>query len=296
MADRFTRRTASSNSPCQTIREGQTGSGNLRSYKARDVVALHWHGFDGLSSPSPITYAGGAPLQLMRAANDHLDWALSRARKGGPVLEIGTDGTQPSQRQISDSLEVLRTEYQQALNRNELPVLPPQIKGGRIPTIDASDIATLEILRWGVEDICRIYGVSPARVGQMSGGGAGVRTQSLQDQAADFEKFAIAPVAKIVDSACTKTLLSVAEQMAGLRVVTETWSVGLGSLEDRAAMADTLVAKSPIWTPNEARARLFGLPAVEGGDDLIQPKGAPGGTMADGNAGPGNVDNGENET
>ena len=51
-------------------------------------------------------------------------------------------------------------------------------------------------------------------------------------------------------------------------------------------MADQLVAKAPIWTPNEARMRLFGMPAVEGGDKLIQPKGAPGGTMDGGDVEP----------
>ena len=119
----------------------------------------------------------------------------------------------------------------------------------------------------------------PARVGQMSGGGAGVRTQSYQDQIADFEGQTIKPVAEIVDKALTKTLLTPAEFAAGMRVFTDTSSIGLGSYEDRANMADQLVARAPILTPNEARRMFFGLPDIEGGDELMQPKGAPGGTM-----------------
>ena len=65
-------------------------------------------------------------------------------------------------------------------------------------------------------------------------------------------------------------------------VKTDTWPVSLGSEEDRANVADTLVARAAIMTPNEARERFFNLPPIEGGDKLLQPKGAPGGTMGGG--------------
>ena len=119
---------------------------------------------------------------------------------------------------------------------------------------------------------------------QQSGGGAVIRTQSLTDQLTDLEKTGIAPVAKLFDSALTKSLLTPAERMAGLRIHTDTWSIGLGSLKDRADLADKLVARAPLWTPNEARMELFGMPPKEGGDELLKPKGAPGDTLPGGEA------------
>ena len=55
-----------------TIHEGQVDSGNLRAYKAQDVVALHWYGFDGLNSPSPIKHAAASTLRSMQAVDRHL--------------------------------------------------------------------------------------------------------------------------------------------------------------------------------------------------------------------------------
>ena len=85
--------------------------------------------------------------------------------------------------------------------KTRFPISAPQaFRAGELTGIDATDLQLVDLLRWGVEDIGRIWGVSAGRLNQMSGGGAGVRTQALQDQLRDFEATCIGPIAKIVDA------------------------------------------------------------------------------------------------
>ena len=267
------------------VNVGAIFSGQLMPLSSTQVVAFHWHNFDGLTSPSPIQYAANAALGLNVGAYQHLNRMLSRSKNSGPVIQYRDDGTgnRPAPKQIADTLGALANAYNETVSAGKMPVLPPGLSGGFVPGLQPADLAIIELLRWTVEDICRVYSISPARMAQQSGGGAGVRTQKLTDQLTDLERTAVAPVAQLFDSALTKSLLTPAERMAGLRIVTDTWSIGLGSLADRAAIADQLVAKAPIWTPNEARQKLFGMGPLDGGDELMQPKGAPGDTLPGGN-------------
>ena len=45
----------------------------------RDVVALHWYGFDGLTSPSPIGYAAQSAIRQIRAITAYHPRKITRA-------------------------------------------------------------------------------------------------------------------------------------------------------------------------------------------------------------------------
>jgi len=249
--------------------------GASRTLAARDVVAAHWYGHDGLTAPSPIRHAAAAAIGVNHRAMDFVVEALLKARETGPAMFTPAQVVDKiSLAQIEQALGEAADRYRNARAERRIPILPAAMQPTNVAAFATTDTLILELLRWSVEDVARIWGVAPARLGQMSGGGAGVRTQGLQDQLTDFEATAVRPVARMLDGACTHALLTPGEQMSGLRVQTETWPIGLGSMEDRANISDQLVARAPIMTPNEARRRFFGLPPVDGGDELRESKGA----------------------
>ena len=259
-----------------SIAEGHPG--DVRELPASDVVALHWHGFSGLVSPSPVQHAVSQQIRLMRATLRLLEGNVRKADKGGPVLKHQAQDSRssgPTPDQIRATLGILADSYNTSRGKGVVPALPPGVEGGTVPGLAQGDALALDILRWSVEDIARIYGVSPGRLGQMSGGGAGVRTQRYVDQVSDFAHFAAAPVAKRIDSALTFTLLSVEERALGMRVHTDLTELSMGSPSDLASLGVALVGGG-THTPNEVRQRYHGLPPIAGGDKLSTPRGSSG--------------------
>ena len=256
----------------------QPGQNNIQSeLPASRVVAAHWYGYGENGQPvsqSPLRHAMSTTLQAR--INRLVLGMAGRASEAGPYWHFMSQALEQMQSatRAEDALQEAREAFADGAAQVRAPVLPPGLQGGALNAFAVGDLNIVEFLRWTVEDICRIYGIAPARIGQLSGGGAGVRTQVLQDQLTDFEATAIRPVAAMMDAALTRALLTAEEQVSGLEIKTETWPIGLGSMEDRANIADQLVARAPIMTPNEARARFFGLPPIEGGDELRESKGA----------------------
>ena len=244
-------------------------------YPASRVCAANWFGFDGLTSPPPLRRA--LTLALQQQITALLQRLTMRAYESGPYWGYHKevlDQMQSGRRQEAAVAE-MRRALAELQTDTRIPIVQPGVTPTSMPAFSLGDLSVVELLRWTVEDICRVYGVSPSRLGQMSGGGAGVRTQALQDQLTDLEATAIRPVAAILDGALTRGLFTARERMDGYEVVTETWPIGLGSMEDRANIADQLVARAMLLTPNEARQRFFNLPPIDGGDELLMPKGAP---------------------
>ena len=174
------------------------------------------------------------------------------------------------------------TEWRETLNAglnskpDEIPLLPPGMEPAQLFSLSEADIRTVEILRWAVEDIARVWNVAPARLAQQAGGGAGVRTQTFREQMTDLEVITIKPLADRLDAAL-RVLLSAKERMDGLRVWTDTSDIGKGTLADKIEMLDRLVARSGAATIDEGRKEVMGWqPLPNGkGDMVYSPKGSP---------------------
>lgn len=249
--------------------------GDVGDYSWKDVVALHWHGFTGLSSPSPIAFAVSRQVSLMSATINLLETRVRRAGQGGPVIKHTTaEGKDlPTAKQARDMIEVLADAYAGNLKQGRMPVLPPGLEGGSVPGFSQADELAIEILRWSLEDMARVYSIAPSRLGQMSGGGAGVRTQDYQDQVSDLAHFASAPVSDRVDMAMTVSLLTEDEQTDGLVIKADKIPLSLGSPADIASLGVQLVGGG-LYTPNEYRKKYAGLPPHKDGDKLSPPRGA----------------------
>ena len=260
----------------------ERGTGGTRRVQAnsRDILAFHGPGFDGLKSPSPIQYAARTILETMVQSATHHKNKVSRGLNAGIAL-LPREGALNSMEQWQEALELLRTEFSGATKAGELPFLPPGIEVANMHSISNLDLALVDILKWGVEDVARVFNLSPIRLGHFQ---TGMRARTFEAQAVDFERYSIMPHAEVMDAQLTRKLLSSEDIRNGLAVKTDTSAVSLGTYRERVEAAELAVTRGGIMTINEGR-RMLDLPALPDGDKLLEPKGAP--AQSDGNDGGG---------
>lgn len=239
----------------------------------RDIVSLHGPGFDGLVSPSPISYAARNTLAMVHKVMTHQYSILDKGVAAGVALTQATEVAKGrlSPEQIMELIERLQDGFSGARNAGKVPVLPPGMDVARMGSLSAVDLQLVDILKWSVEDIARVYNVSPIRLGHYH---EGFRVSTFEAQASDFERYTIYPLALRVGAQLNHTLLTEADVRDGYTIALDSDMLALGSLSERIKAADQAVAKAGIWTVNEGR-RLTGRPDRTDGDRLMSPKGAP---------------------
>ena len=237
---------------------------------AADALTFHGPGFNGLYSPSPIAYAAASVVETMRATMEHHRNMLRKGLSGNSVIVVDKDakiGFDVWQR----SVDTLRTQYAGSVNAGKTPALPPGLRIDKMESFSASDLQLIELLKWGIEDIARVFEVSPIRLGHYH---QGMRVRTFEAQAVDFERFSIMSRAHKLSEQMTMKLLTAEDRQENLRIHLDTSKVSLGTLSERIEAAGKAVSNFAIWTPNEGR-RLTGQRRKAGGDNLLDPKGAP---------------------
>ena len=255
--------------------QGRPGAVNATStYQASSVLGFHWYGFNGLLSPSPLAFAAKSATDMARAVQAHLANRLDPRKNLGQALTVDLEmNNSIDPEQMKALTRLTKASFKVAQERGGIPLLPPGIEISKesFTGVSSADTQLIDILRWGVEDIARAYLLSPVRLGQYM---SGVRVSGFKDQAADFERYSIANLSETIDAQFNRKLRIKSDIKDGYYIATNTEGIRLGSIEDLAATASLLVADAGIWTINEGRA-LTGKSAVEGGDRLMSPRGAP---------------------
>lgn len=253
---------------------GQAASRQVEA-NARDVITFHGPGFDGLYSPSPVRYAASSVVSLMRDIVRHQHQLTQGVLSSGSVLQVDPEairGTSETQlKQFATILKLIDKSMAEARDKKWLPVMPPGVKVERMQTLSNTDLELIELLKWGVEDMARVFGIPPARLGHYF---RGYRQQDLELRGAEFERYSISPHTGMSNAQLSRKMVSVEDMQRGYRVMTPTDTLKRGSLSERVTAAKEAVADSGIWTINEGRA-LTGKPPHPDGDRLLQPKGAP---------------------
>ena len=247
------------------------GARELRGVRAGDVLTLHGPGFSGLASPSPVQYAARRTLEVMDEAATHQQ-SLLRAG-GGARTAIETDkellALTPEQRK--QHRQDLQDSYTKARKEGRIPVLPPGFNAASTGGMSAVDIQVIEVLRWSVEDVARVWNVPPRLLHHYH---EGFRVAAFEAQAADWERNSISGHVQRVQEQLSAKLMSRDDVEMSLAVRMPTDRIRAGNWSERVSSVDQAVAKAGVMSINEGRRQLR-LPDWPGGDRLLQPKGAP---------------------
>lgn len=246
----------------------RTKSGVIRyAYKEDEVFSeadiLHIRGFtlDGLIGLSPIQYAART-LGAQMDANDAADREFASGLKTGLVIESGERILQPEQR---ERLRRNLREYSLPEKTNEPIVLEAGQKISNINGLkmNPADAQLLESRYFGIEEICRAFGVPPQLIGHTDK--ASSWASSLEQTNMGFLTYGLQPMLVRIEQTMQRKLLSPSER----DLYSAKFSVeGLlrSDSQSRAGFYASML-QNGVMTRNEVRA-LENLPAVDGADDL----------------------------
>lgn len=167
----------------------------------------------------------------------------------------------PDQRaQLGNSLQ----QFAGSDRAGKIAVLEAGLKYQQL-TVNPQDAQMLETRKFGVEQICRIFGVPPVMIGHAAEGvttwGSGVEQLILQ-----FTKTGLRPLLKTIESAVYRDLLD-AKTRKTTKVEFNMEGLLRGDSQTRAEFLSKMVGAG-IYTINEARA-YENKPDVDGGGQLL---------------------------
>jgi len=220
---------------------------------------LHIRGFGGgpLGGASALSVCGGAFNAAMSTENAAGNMFANGALPSG-ILSTDTKLT-PEQRNAAEGL--LADKFMGAVNAGRPMLLDNGVKWEQL-TISPEDAQMLESRRFGIEEICRIFGVPPHMIGHTENStswGTGLEQQTL-----GFQKFTLRPRLKRIESALEKQLLTAKDRTDGITIEFNLEGLLRGDSGARSAFYASGLMNG--WmTINEVRA-LENMPPVDGGD------------------------------
>ena len=162
---------------------------------------------------------------------------------------------------------MLRDGFGKITARGLVPVLPPGVKASQLGGPSAVDLQIIELMRWSVEDICRVYRVPPRMVGAHA---ENQRTGSaFEAQATQFIRHSVRPLCNLIAGELSYQIFA-----GRFDVEIDPSRQAMGSFSERVNAVDKAVAKGGVLTINEGR-EVLGYPPRTDGDRLLSPTGAP---------------------
>lgn len=241
-----------------------------------DMVHLPSLGFDGLSSPSPITYAARESIGIALAA-EHFN---ANFFTDGATFDYALKTDAKVDREQFEVLKAAFLARRGGSRNNRVPLI---LTHGMEPaqlSVNPKDAEVLATRLFTVEEICRVFGVPPHMVGhtdKTTSWGSG-----MEQQGSGFVRYTLQRHLTPIAQEFNRKLWP---QQQRYFVEHITAALERGDLKSRneAYRIATGRAGEPAWmTVNEVR-RLENLPPVEGGDQLN--RGTPDAEPTDATAG-----------
>lgn len=240
---------------------------------AADMIHVPSLGFDGLTSPSPITYA----------AREAIGASIAAERYTGQFFNGGAQFSYALSTEASLNEEQYKAQIKRLISRSNTRV-PLVLHGGLKPaqlTINSKDAEILATRLFSVEEICRILGVPPFMVGhseKTTSWGSGIEQLSIA-----FVRYTLGRHLTAIAQEFNRKLWPSRERYF---VEHDTTALERGDLKSRSEAHRIALGRAgePGWvTPNQVR-RAEKMPPIKGGDTLNT------GQPAEGGAGDGDSD------
>jgi HK97 family phage portal protein len=152
--------------------------GMTRVYDPADILHVPSMGFDGLRSPSPITYAAREAIGMSLAAEEF----SARFFAQGSTHDIALKS---KNKLNEEQLDALRLSYTAKYGGGKNSRTPLILSGGlevEQLSMTNADAALIPTRQFTVEEICRVFGVPPFMVGstdKTTSWGAGIEQQGI---------------------------------------------------------------------------------------------------------------------
>ncbi|MBZ2208486.1 phage portal protein [Massilia soli] len=237
-----------------------------------DIIHLPSLGFDGLTSPSPLTYAAMEAIGTALSAQEHIGQFFSGGANFDYALKTDSKLDKTQLEQLKASL------LARAQNGGRGPLI---LGGGLTPaqvSVNSKDAEILATRLFTVEEICRIFGVPPFMVGhtdKTTSWGSGVENMGIGFVRYTLQRH-LTPIAQEVNS----KLWPVRERFFVEHI---TAALERGDLKARYDAYRTALGRSgemPFMTADEIRRRENMPPntnlTMNGGTSAEQPDQAPG--------------------
>lgn len=237
-----------------------------------EVVEIHGPGYNGQESPSPIAYTAAKTMQAMLGVLDYQNKRFSSGLNQQIAIEADATIEGIDYETVKKWGEELEKTYGGIRQAGKTPILPPGYTLKSVGTISAVDLQAVELLRWGTEDLARVWSYSPWLLGIIATG-----TQPKQQELVEhFSRWTLQPPANKIASALSQRLLTPREKSLDYRIVLNTEAARSGTWLDQMTAGDLAATRGAILTPNEVRVRV-GYPPLqdEKYNKLRQPKGSP---------------------
>ena len=137
------------------------------------------------------------------------------------------------------------------------------------------DAGILELLRFEIAEVCRVYGTPQSLIGHHEKGSSIRNANIVTADFVSLKKRALLPYAESWIAEIDRKLVRPAARRESLRtgqLRDLSFKYDFRKLDEASEMENVMVAKNALQsgavTPNETRKRYFGLAPLEGGDDL----------------------------
>lgn len=231
--------------------------GSMYVVQPEDMIHLPSLGFDGLTSPSPITYAAREAIGTAVAAERYAGGFFT----GGAQFDyaLKTDAT------LSDTQYRQQIERLLARGNSRVPLV---LHGGLTPaqlSVNSKDAEILATRVFTVEEICRILGVPPFMVGhteKTTSWGSGIEQLSIA-----FVRYTLRRHLTVIAQEFNRKLWPTRERFF---VEHDTAALERGDMKSRFEAHRIALGRAGepgFMKVNEIR-RIENLPPVAGGEDL----------------------------
>ena len=247
----------------------RTASGGEVTLAETEVIAFHGPGYDGLDSPSPIQAVARDTLALMDAARTNQSTSLLSGAQGRGVLVLGDQMYGAPKATRDEIAESIQQAYARTRSKGAIPVLPAGVKPETMGGVSPADLQMIELLRWNIEDVCRVFGVPPRQVFHFS---RDLRAVGFESQAVDWQRSGVEPICDMLADSMSERIFREGRSMVR-RYELDSSRLSLGTYTEQVTAHVAAIAGG-LRTPNECRL-LMGDPPHTDGDRLFTPAGTP---------------------